>query len=240
MLVNLFANLVFAFLLFFGAGVSPAVSDSSPLVVGLSADYPPMEFREGDVFRGFDVDLARLVGKELGREVVLRDMPFSGLLPALNSGEIHIVISSVTITPERQNHFDFSETYHAAELALLFPRRKEPPASLKGVRTGCQSGSTMALWVQNHAPEAVITLMDLNPPLVEALKAGHLDGVVLEAEQAREFCNRSPDLGWRSLGVADQGYGMVFAKGSPLVGPVNAVLARKKEDIAALRAVWKI
>ena len=88
------------------------------ITVGLSADYPPFEFKQGEEIIGLDVDLAKEIGNQLGVEIEFKDMAFASLLSALNQGEIDMVISSVGPNEERRKNFDFSNLSEGISLAL--------------------------------------------------------------------------------------------------------------------------
>lgn len=73
--------------------------------MGTSADYKPYEYVEAsksDEIIGFDVDIAKYIGKELGYEVKVKDMDFGGLLASLNSGKVDFVMAGMTPTAERK------------------------------------------------------------------------------------------------------------------------------------------
>jgi polar amino acid transport system substrate-binding protein len=95
-------------------------SERSELRIGMELAYPPFEMTdEQGQPAGVSVDLARALGEFLGREVIVENVPFSGLIPALKTGKIDLVISSMTATPERSESIDFSEPYLTTGLCLL-------------------------------------------------------------------------------------------------------------------------
>lgn len=79
--------------------------------VGMSGGYVPFTFVEQDVLQGFEVDFMNAVGEKIGREVNFVTMSFSGLIGALDSGRIDTVANQITITPEREAAFLFSQPY---------------------------------------------------------------------------------------------------------------------------------
>ena len=108
--------LAFALALLPGCG-GPA---DSTLRVGMELAYPPFEMTDtqGNP-AGFSVDLARALASYLGREVEIRNTPFDGLIPALKTGSIDLIISSMTATDERAKSIAFSTPYLHTGLALL-------------------------------------------------------------------------------------------------------------------------
>ncbi len=91
-----------------------------PLVVGMELAYPPFETKDdaGNP-TGISVDLAYALGEYLGREVVIENTNWDGLIPSLQTGKVDVVISSMTITKDRGEVVDFSFPYSKSYLALL-------------------------------------------------------------------------------------------------------------------------
>lgn len=91
-----------------------------PLKVGMDLRYPPFETQDenGKAF-GISVDVAQAFGKFLGRPVEVVDTNFASLIPALNSGEIDVIIASMSMTAERAEAIDFSEPYFYFKIISL-------------------------------------------------------------------------------------------------------------------------
>ncbi len=211
------------------------------IIVGLSADYPPFEFKQGEATVGLDVDLAYAIGKQLGVDVEIRDMAFSVLFSALNQGEIDLIISSVGGTEERRRNFDFSIPYYFDTLAIL--HKSGAPISvenLSGKSIACQLGSKMQTWLIKYAPHTKIIPMDVATQMVEALKAGHVDGVLIDGVQAQEFLKNAKNLGYTKVGDAEEGNAVALQKGSPWLVSINAAIGKLKENgtLQALEKKW--
>ncbi len=74
------------------------------LKVGMELAYPPFEMSEKDgTPSGVSVDFAKALGKYLGKDVVIENIAWDGLIPSLKTGKIDLIISSMTITDERKN-----------------------------------------------------------------------------------------------------------------------------------------
>ncbi len=109
--------------LFTGCDRSKPAGKAGPLKVGMEMKYPPFEMRDAQGQpAGVGVDIAKALGESLGRPVEISDLPFSGLIPALKTGQIDIIISSMTATDERRQSIDFSEPYLRTGLCLLVSR----------------------------------------------------------------------------------------------------------------------
>ena len=90
---------------------APLLAQEDPLKVGMSGQYFPFTFVEQDKLKGFDVDVMKAIGKELGREIQFETANFSGLMGMLESGRIDTVANQITITEERKKAYIFSEPY---------------------------------------------------------------------------------------------------------------------------------
>ena len=84
--------------------------------MGTSADYPPYEWhliKDGkDEIIGFDIDIAQAIADELGVELEVKDMAFDGLIPALSTGKIDMIIAGMNATEERKQSVDFTDVYY--------------------------------------------------------------------------------------------------------------------------------
>lgn len=118
--------------LFLTACDKPA-SGPKPFRVGMDLSYPPFEMRdENGAAAGVSVDLARALGEHLGQPVEIENMPFGGLVPALQTGKIDCILSSMTATDEKAKSVDFSEAYLRTGLCLLV-----------GAKSGIQSAADL-------------------------------------------------------------------------------------------------
>ena len=104
------------------ASIAVSTAEPLPLRVGMELSYPPFETigPDGEP-TGISVELAQGLAGRLGRPLVIENISFPGLIPALKSGKIDIIISSMTSTPERAKAVAFSEPYLTAGLAALVP-----------------------------------------------------------------------------------------------------------------------
>lgn len=95
-------------------------SSGPTLRVGVSPDYPPVAFESEGKIVGIEADLAAIMANSLGRSLQFERYAFPDLLPALERGEIDVVMSGMSITPEREDRVRFTEPYmEAGQLALI-------------------------------------------------------------------------------------------------------------------------
>jgi polar amino acid transport system substrate-binding protein len=116
---NVMALVLFFLVLGFAVGRATA-AEKDTLVVGMELAYPPFEMTDtSGKPSGVRVDLAHELGKALGKKVVIENSAFDGLIPALKTGKIDLIISSMTATEERAKSIDFSDAYLRTGLCLL-------------------------------------------------------------------------------------------------------------------------
>ncbi|KZY48671.1 amino acid ABC transporter substrate-binding protein [Roseovarius sp. HI0049] len=93
------------------ASVPAAQAEDAALTVGMSGGYFPFTFVRQDVLQGFEVDVMNAVGEVADLDIQFETMSFSGLIGALDAGRIDTIANQITITPEREAKFAFTEPY---------------------------------------------------------------------------------------------------------------------------------
>jgi polar amino acid transport system substrate-binding protein len=137
-----------------------------PFTIGMDMTYPPFEFKnERGEPDGVDVKIAQALAKKLGHhDFKLEAYPFDGLIQALQSGKIDLVISAMTATSERRKSIDFSDPYAFTAIAMLVQKTSavNTPADIKlpGLRYVAKIGTTGESYVRTEIPGAQITTFD--------------------------------------------------------------------------------
>ncbi|ROR94876.1 polar amino acid transport system substrate-binding protein [Sinobacterium caligoides] len=91
-----------------------------PIRVGMAANFPPLVFKRGEALYGIEVDLSRELKKYLGCSIQRVEMPWLELFPALESGEVDLVMSGVSITSDRRERLAFTEPYMSlGQMAII-------------------------------------------------------------------------------------------------------------------------
>ena len=106
-----------------GARLSPVldrIQAKKELVVGTAASMPPfnMTTKDGQIV-GMEIDLAQLIASSMNVKLTLKTIPFNNLLPALEAGQVDMVLSSMTITPARNLKFAFVGPYFVSGKSIL-------------------------------------------------------------------------------------------------------------------------
>lgn len=218
--------------------------DQNTIVFGTSADYPPFEFYQGNTMVGFDIELGYLIAEILKKKAVFENMKFGAILATLENETIDVGLSTITETEERKKNFDFSQAYYKETLSLLCLKSLPllTKEDLKNKKIACQLGTTMEIWLkENFQPHDVdVILMDTNNQCVEALKAGHVQGVLIDNTQGKAFAKANPTLINNSFAKSSQGYGAVLKKNSPLRKEINKALdiLRENGTLEKLEKKW--
>ena len=162
-------------------GGVPIVKDGT-LTTCTHLSYQPFQFEKDDEVVGFDVDIVDAVAKKLGVEQEIVNTPFETITTgaAFSQDQCDVAAAAMTITPEREEAIDFSESYFPANQALLTKDGKtaKDEADLKGFKVAAQAGTTgLDYATENFKDAEVVTYEDL-PLSLEALKNGQADAVV--------------------------------------------------------------
>ena len=228
---------------FFGL---PAAEAAGTLKVGANVGNLPWEFQDakGDIV-GFEVDLMKEVAKRLGDDVTLVNIPFTGLFAAVQSGQIDAAVSSITITPKRLASVSFAQPYYDSDQSLTV-MAKSGITDLKGMAgkvVGVDTGSTGDIYATQHQAEdkfAEVRRYAGLAPAMLALAAGRIDGYVSDIPALQYYIKDKPAYKVVERIPTGERYSVMFAKDSPLVGKVDAVLTTLKSEgfIAKLHEKW--
>jgi ABC-type amino acid transport substrate-binding protein len=215
------------------------------LKIAISPDYPPFEYKRDGKIVGFDVDMALIIAKELGKKLEITELEFSSLIPALQSGKVDFVASGLTVTKERKANIDFSDVYYQASIVgIAFPTKNiHNMDDLKGKRIGAQLGSVMEIFAKDTKEKFTdITIASLtnNLHLLQELKLGRIDILLIEEGQVQGFLKNNPDLISVTFPKTGSGYAIGFRKNSTLKEQFNKVLAKLKADgtLAKQEKLW--
>jgi len=168
----------------------PKMVKDGVLTVGSDTAFPPFESMNGAVAEGFDVDLADAIAKEMGLTVDFTSQKFDTLIPQLKAGgTFDVIMSGMTITPQREQEITFSEPYIDSNQSIAVVKGKFPkldgndPAAINtaftGKTIGVQSGTTGETWAKENLKGAkLITPFDDTLAAFSALNAGKVDAVV--------------------------------------------------------------
>ncbi len=157
------------------------IQEKGELTIGVKYDVPPFGLNNPDSgeVEGFDVDLGTYIADKLGVEVKTREATSDNRIPLLVDGTIDLILSTMTITEERDLEIDFSEPYYVANGDVLVPEGSDISSleDLNGKRVCTALGSTYAETIEKEAPDADLRLVDLYSECFDQIQTGAVDAV---------------------------------------------------------------
>jgi len=194
------------------------------IVVASDCTWPPMEYvNEDKEIVGFDIDLMNAIAEKGGFEVEIRNTAWDGIFAGLANEEYDAVISSVTITEERQETMDFSMPYiNAGQVLIVSASSKgvESLADLGGSSVGAQIGTTGAFEIEKAEGVTLRTYDELGLA-IEDLANGRIEGVVADTPIAADFVLQNDTYTGKLKIVGepftDEYYGVAVKKGNDAV-----------------------
>ena len=179
------------------------IINKNKLVIGTSADYPPFEFPISDEnskesIVGLDIDIANEIAKDLGVELEIKNMDFSGLLDALKSNKVDIVISGMSPDETRSKQFTFSEIYFRARNKVIVKKENAELYKSKedfvNKNIGVQMGSIQEKIANLEFSNSNIKSLSKTPDLILELKSDRVDGIIMEEPVASLYIKSNPEL----------------------------------------------
>ncbi|WP_395751065.1 transporter substrate-binding domain-containing protein [Prosthecobacter sp.] len=212
-------------------------SRSNKLIIGTDATYPPFEFGEkSGELAGVDIEVGKEIAKALGREVEFRNINFDGLITALRTGSIDLVISSMSTTPERRQSIDFSEPYVKTGLAVLAAKDStiQNAADLKapGRRIVVRLGTTGESWARENLKDAKIIALDADVSCVMEVVNGTVDAWIYDQVSIMIYHSKHAEKTRALLApLREEVWAVGLKKGNEeLKAKVNEVIQRMRTD----------
>ncbi len=170
---------------------------SPKLVVGMELAYPPFEMRDPKgTPAGVSVDLARALGEKLGQPIEIQNLPFAGLIPALKTGKIDLIISSMTATAERAQSIDFSEPYLKTGLCLLVAAKSDIQSIADADRASralaVVKGTTAHVFAGQKIKAARVLVFDKPAACILEVTQGKSDAFLIDQMTALENWRKNP------------------------------------------------
>ena len=207
-------------------------AEGGTLIMGTNATFPPYEYYEGDEIVGIDVEIAQAIGEKLGMEVTVEDMEFDALIPALASNKVDIVAAGMTVTPERQESVNFTDTYATAAQVIIVKQGSDIASSedLNGKILGVQMGTTG----DSPASEIEGAQVERFNKYFEAIQSvlqGKIDAVIIDSAPAKAFAEKDENLVILDEALSSEDYAMAINKdNTELLDKVNAAIAELDEE----------
>ena len=213
------------------------IKQSGELIMATNAQFPPYEYYEGEEITGFDVALAQAVADKLGVTLKIEDMEFGSVVTSVQSGKADIAVAGLTITEDRQQQVDFSDSYITATQVIIVPEGSDitTSADLDGRKVGVQLSTTGDLYLsypEDFGIEVAADVQQYNKgsDAILDLLNGKVDAVVIDDQPAKKFVELNEGLTIIDEALTDEQYAIGVAKGSDLLPVINEVIQEMKDD----------
>lgn len=203
------------------------------LVMATNAEFPPYEYHEGSEIVGIDVEIARAIATEMGKEFTVEDMSFDSIIPAVQSGKASFGAAGMTVTPDRQENVDFSDPYATATQVIIVKEGSEVagPSDLEGKKIGVQQGTTGDLYATDEFGDDAVERYNKGFEAVQALSQEKIDAVIIDGEPAKVFVSENEGLKILDEAYTEEEYAIAVKKGNTeLLKGINAAIAKLKES----------
>ncbi|QZA78255.1 basic amino acid ABC transporter substrate-binding protein [Deefgea tanakiae] len=232
--LGLIASMIFAGLLF-----NSNANAAKTYQVATDAAYAPFEsLNNKKEVVGFSVDVLEAIAKKSGMKIKFINTPWEGIFATLSTGDRDMVISSVTITPERKQSMDFSDPYFEAKQLIAVGKNSKVSkfTDLKTLKVGVQTGTTGDEVIQKLQGKTSpnIKRFESTPLAIKELENGGVDAVVADNGVVVNFVANNPNSKLKMIDdatFAKEYYGIAVKKGNKaLLEQINKGLAAIKAD----------
>ena len=204
------------------------------LIMSTNAAFPPYEMTtDSGEFEGIDIETAQAIADKLGLELQIDDMDFDAALLAVQQGKADMVMAGVTVTDERQNVMDFTDSY-ATGIQSIIVKEDSDIASvddLASKKIGTQRGTTGYLYCSDDFGDENVVAYDNGLTAVQMLNNGQVDCVVIDNAPAKEFIAANPGLKLLDTAYVEESYAIGVGKGNTeLKDAINTALEELKAD----------
>ena len=165
-------------------------------IVASDCTWPPMEMLDANKKpEGYSTDYLRAIGKAIGADMEVRNVAWDGIFSGITTGQYDVVASSVTITPERQQQFDFTDPYYEVVQAVVVPEGKSVKslADLKGKKVGGQIGTTGVFVIRKSGVPVELKEYDDVGLAIQDMLGGRIDAVICDDPVAMYYANKKAD-----------------------------------------------
>lgn len=192
-----------------------AIKKKGTLVVAVSPDYAPFEFRSlingKSQIVGADIMLAQDIADKLGVKLSISAMSFNNVLASVKSGKADIAISGISYTKERAKVYGFSDSYNDAKNNILIRTTEKnnikTKADLAQKKVGVQKGAVQEQLAQEELKSSqIVSLVDMGE-IVNELKSGHLDAAIMDSPVAIGYETKNKDITAMDLSITAKNEG---------------------------------
>lgn len=203
------------------------------LTMATNATFPPYEYYEGDDIVGIDAEIAKAIADKLGLKLEIQDMEFNSIITAVQSGKADLGLAGMTVTDERKQSVDFSDSYATGIQSVIVKDGSSIKSidDLKGKKIGVQLATTGDIYAKDDFGEENVEEYNKGADAVMALTSGKIDAVIIDNQPAKSFIETTDGLQILDTDYVQEDYAAAIAKGNDdLLNAVNGALKELKED----------
>lgn len=208
-------------------------NSGNKLVMVTNAEFPPYEYKDGGEFKGIDVEIATEIAKKLGKELQILDIQFDAIINSVDSGKADMGMAGMTVTEDRKQNVDFSNTYTTAVQSVIVKNNSgiNKVDDLQGRVIGVQTGTTGDIYCSDDFGEDSIKRYNKAADAVQALVSGSIDSVVIDDQVAISLVANNTGLKILSTAYALEEYAICVKKGNTeLLNQINDALDELTND----------
>ena len=215
--------------LFIGCG-----SKGNKLTMATNASFPPYEYVEGDAYAGIDVEIATAIAEKLGMELEIADVDFGSIIAGVEQGKFDFGMAGMTVTDERKQSVNFSNTYATAVQSIVVPEGSTILSAddlSSDIKIGVQQDTTGDIYASEDYGEDAIVRFKTGNDAIQALATGKVEAVIIDNEPAKSYVAANTGLVILDSAYAEEEYAICIAKGNEeLLNKINAALDELKKD----------
>ena len=203
--------------------------EDNKLILATEAGFAPYEYYQDGEIVGVDIDIAREIAASLGKELVIKDVSFDFIINEIKSGKSDIGAAGMSITKERLEEVDFSVEYAVSNQVVIVPMDSRITSidQISNQRIAVQLGTVADSYVNKNYKDATVIRQKKYLSMVEDLKAGKVDLIIMDLLPASEIVKSNDGLKILDEYLFTDKYGMAIKKGNKeLLDKVNDVLTR--------------
>ena len=230
-----------------GCGSKSMTAKEGKLIMATNAEFPPYEYKEGDKIVGIDAEVAQLIADKLNLELEIADVDFDSIIPGVQSGKYDMGMAGMTVTDERKEKVNFSDSYATGVQVVIVKEDSEIKTidDLEGKKIGAQQGTTGYIYASDTPEnggygEENVTGYQNGALAVEALKGDKVDCVIIDNEPAKAYVAANEGLKILETEFVTEDYAICFAKeNTELQEKVNTALKELIGDGSVKKVVDK-
>ncbi len=245
--------IVTALVLCLGCFAGCGKKDDNKLVMATNAAFPPYEYKDdNDGFAGIDIEIAELIAEKLGMELEIQDVEFGSIIGGVQSGKYDMGMAGMTVTDERLESVDFSDTYATGIQSVIvkedstytsfedfytgFDDKDNPVGVKEGIKIGVQQDTTGDIYSSDKPAkwgfgEENVIRYKVGADAVQALLTNKVTAVIIDNEPAKAFVKSNEGLKILDGEYANEDYAICVAKeNDELLEKINKALKELKDE----------